>query len=163
METILTEINENLKTIITLLKQTDSEKNEKKQKKTTEKKEKKTKKSTTKTKAKTKTEIKMKSKKKTYLTKYTNGILLHGNTFDYRSFIKSIGGFWNNVYKGWIVSESYFEDIAKEITELSYDNKTLDKNLIDQNGNPYTLYAKKKTNTTKSTEDDDFLLDSDSD
>ena len=151
METILSEINENLKTIISLLKNNNETKPKTKKKKT----EKPNKKVKT---EKKKTE-KPKTNKKTYLTKYLNGILLHGNTFDHRSFIKSLGGFWNKVYKGWIVSESCFDEIIREITELAYENKTLDKNLTDENGDPYTLKKRKKTKQI----DEENLLDSDSD
>ena len=166
METILSEINENLKTIISLLKNNNETKPKTKKKKTekSNKKVKTEKKKTEKPNKKVKTEKKktekLKSNKKTYLTKYLNGILLHGNTFDHRSFIKSLGGFWNKVYKGWIVSESCFDEIIREITELAYENKTLDKNLTDENGDPYTLKYFKKL---KKLIDEENLLDSDSD
>ena len=157
METILSEINENLKTIISLLKNNNETKPKTKKKKT--EKPKTEKKKTEKPKTEKKKTEKLKTNKKTYLTKYLNGILLHGNTFDHRSFIKTLGGFWNKVYKGWIVSESCFNEIIREITELAYENKTLDKNLTDENGDPYTLKKRKKTKQI----DEENLLDSDSD
>ena len=88
--------------------------------------------------------------------------LLHGNTFDYKTFIKNLGGFWNKSYKGWIVSQTHFEEIIQEISEIAYEDKTIDKHLQDEDGNSYTLYKKKKSEE-QDEDEENFLLDSDSD
>ncbi len=166
LSTILNEINDNLKIIVNHI--TTKEKKEKKEtsKKTTKKikKKEKVKEKTVKKEKKQTTKKKKEvvyTKKKTYLTKYKNGILLHGNTFDYKTIIKSFGGFWNKVYKGWIVSHNCFDDIIKEIDSISYDDKIIDKQLIDENEEPFVIKYKKKI--IENDLDDNILFDSDSD
>ena len=75
--------------------------------------------------------------KKTYLTEYKNAILIHGNTFDFKDDIKSLGGFWNGLNKGWIMSLSSKELIMEQISDIVVSDTKLSKSIKDEDGEPF--------------------------
>ena len=138
---LLSEINSNLKVIIEMLRNKKAESTKKISKdknKTIEKKNKKVEKIV-------KSTNKSSFSKKTYLSEYENVLLLHGNTYDYRDEIKSLGGFWNSKNKGWILSINVKNEIASIFKNISIGEK-MSKILKDENGLDFKVKKYEKKN-----------------
>ena len=151
---LLEEINNNLKLLVEHLVKNSGEK----KKKTKVKKEKKVKTYSTKS----------YGNKKTYLTEYQNAILMHGNTFDFKDVIKSKGGFWNSLNKGWVLSTDVKDDIMCVIEGIVSTDGKMDKELKDEYGEPFVIGRKsspklKEKPKKKENNKSNCLFDSDSD
>ena len=102
------------------------------------------------------------------ITKYNNGLVLTGDTYDKRGIIKKHKGWWTPKKKGWTVKLEYYSQLATELkkcTSILSENEvaeTLD--YIDASYNPKNL-DKKQTIVNKvhnsGCDDLDFLSDSD--
>lgn len=62
------------------------------------------------------------------LTKYTNFIVITGDTFDKKSIIKSCGGFWSPGNKGWIVKIENFKNINSKIQNYAINVQIIEEN-----------------------------------
>tara|TARA_Y100000389_G_C17279169_1_gene422024 strand:- start:350 stop:679 length:330 start_codon:yes stop_codon:yes gene_type:complete len=67
--------------------------------------------------------------KKIMLTNFKNCLLLHGNTYPYRSTIKQLSGKWNTKHKGWIVPKNQLSVVLQEIKEINYNGVENEKQL----------------------------------
>ena len=91
--------------------------------------------------------------KKTLMTEYNDKLLLHGNTYEYRSIIKENGGFWNKDLKGWVLPLDSKIKISENIENIV--TNVLEKNLEGDNSS-----TNKKSMSTIANH---CLIDSDSD
>ena len=62
------------------------------------------------------------------LTKYTDFIVITGDTFDKKSVIKSCGGFWSPGNKGWIVKIENFENIKSKLEKHAINLQIIEEN-----------------------------------
>ena len=159
---ILTSIDNKLGLIITLLSNKKSKKNKKdnnnKSKKVNE-----TKVKIIKTESKkSKNVFKEDYKKKIYLARYLNAMLLYGDTFSKKDLIKKVGGIWSYNNKGWILSNDSFDYITSNIKDLQYNKEKIFQNeLLDKNNIAYKITHK---NVEESNDINDYyLLNTDSD
>ena len=108
-------------------------------------------------KASTKTSTKTSTYKKSLslLTIYNNIILVHGNTFEYKDDIKTLGGFWYPQMKGWILKKDKKTEISKIIDNIIIN--TLEEDLEGE------FTVKKSSPTTKKLDPNRYAFDSDSD
>ena len=75
-----------------------------------------------------------KSEKKTVktgnvvLTKYTNFVVITGDTFDKKAIIKNSGGFWSPGNKGWIVKIENFDTIRSKLQKYTINIQIIEEN-----------------------------------
>ena len=101
-------------------------------------------------------------KKKIYLARYQNAMLLYGDTFSKKDLIKKVGGIWSYNNKGWILSNESFDYITSNIKDLQYNrDKIFQNELLDKNDIAYKI-THKNVEETKDIEDY-YLLNTDSD
>ena len=81
--------------------------------------------------------------KKIYLSEFKNALLLHGNTYDIKDFIKSLGGFWNSNLKGWLLHNDNKSKLIETIKHINISDK-MEKELNDEFGVPFNLKMPKK-------------------
>ena len=115
--TVLNDINENLKTIIHLL-----QKNLKKNKK-------KIKNNTKIINSNSNSNSETKFIRKILLTNFKNCLFLHGNTFPYKEQIKEMKGKWNSNHKGWIIPKDNLDMVMEKLPEINYNGVENEKEL----------------------------------
>ena len=163
---ILKNIDNKLELLVTLVQQLITKKGKSKSKKTKEKqksvkKESKTVKNVNVIKTKnTFTNSKQEEyKKKIYLARYKNGMLLHGDTFSKKEIIKKVGGIWSYNNKGWVLPTEGFDYITSKIHDLQYNrDKIFQYDLLDKNDVPYKLTSKKVEEEKVSNDIDEYYL-----
>ena len=100
------------------------------------------------------------------ITKYNNGSVLTGDTYDKKGIIKKYKGWWTPTMKGWTVKLEYYQHIKEELLNctLRLTEKLIDKKL-DYIDVPYNAETQgKKENNSKTLAKNvelDFLSDSD--
>ena len=66
---------------------------------------------------------------------YGNGILVTGNTFPYRSDLKSLGGTWNKKQQGWLFPKSALKDVEELVNNKSPASSPVKTNNTYNSGN----------------------------